>query len=156
MPMTTTVKNILFICTGNSCRSIMAEAILARLGGGRYCAYSAGSHPAGVVNPNTLELLAAKGHDIAGFNSKSWDGFTNPDAVEMDLIITVCDNAAGEACPIWLGHPGNAHWPFPDPAKVKGTEAEIRNVFDQVRDDIRRVFTDYGLSRINGIQGLPS
>ena len=132
MPMTTTIKNILFICTGNSCRSIMAEAILARLGGGRYCAYSAGSHPAGVVNPNTLELLAAKGHDIAGFSSKSWDSFTNPGAVEMDLIITVCDNAAGEACPIWLGHPENAHWPFPDPAVFRGSADEIRAHYAQI------------------------
>ena len=136
MPMTTTIKNILFICTGNSCRSIMAEAILARLGGGRYCAYSAGSHPAGVVNPNTLELLAAKGHDIAGFSSKSWDGFTNPGAVEMDLIITVCDNAAGETCPIWLGHPENAHWPFPDPAVFRGSADEIRAHYAQIYERI--------------------
>ncbi len=134
--MTTTVKNILFICTGNSCRSIMAEAILARLGGRRYCAYSAGSHPAGVVNPNTLELLAAKGHDIAGFSSKSWDGFTNAGAVEMDLIITVCDNAAGEACPIWLGQPENAHWPFPDPAVFRGSDDEIRAHYAQIYERI--------------------
>ena len=136
MPMTATVTNVLFICTGNSCRSIMAEAILTRLSGGRYCAYSAGSHPAGLVNPNTLELLAAKGHDIAGLSSKSWDNFASPDGVKMELIITVCDNAAGEICPVWPGRPANAHWPFADPAVFRGTADEIRTHYAEVYERI--------------------
>ena len=128
--MANLVYNVLFLCTGNSARSIMAEAILNREGSGRFRAFSAGSKPAGEVNPHAAALLATLDHDLSGFRSKSWDEFARPGAPEMDFIFTVCDDAAGEVCPIWPGHPATAHWGIPDPAKATGTPVEIQLAFD--------------------------
>jgi protein-tyrosine-phosphatase len=121
--------NVLFLCTGNSARSILAEAILNRLGGGRFRAYSAGSRPKGAVHPKALELLSSLRFDTAGFRSKSWDEFAAAGAPVMDFVFTVCDDAAGEECPLWPGQPMTAHWGVPDPAKATGSEAEIGLAF---------------------------
>jgi arsenate reductase (thioredoxin) len=122
------MHRVLFLCTANSARSVLAEAALQRAGAGKFEAYSAGSTPRGQVNPAALELLAAEGFDISRFRSKSWDEFAAPGAPELDFIITLCDNAAGEACPVWPGRPVSAHWGLPDPASVEG-EAERRAAF---------------------------
>ena len=124
--------NVLFICTGNSARSIMAEAILNREGKGRFHAYSAGSSPAGSVNPHALSLLQNLGYDVSGFRSKSWDEFAGPDAPVMDFVFTVCDDAAGEVCPVWPGHPAVSHWGVADPSRVVGSPAEVQLAFDEV------------------------
>ncbi|MGA6114198.1 arsenate reductase ArsC [Agrobacterium sp. CFBP2214] len=129
--MTDKIYNVLFLCTGNSARSILAESILAREGEGRFNAYSAGSQPKGEVNPHALKELAVLGYPAAGFTSKSWDVFAGPDAPQMDFIFTVCDSAAGEACPVWIGHPMTAHWGIEDPAAVVGSEAEVQRAFAQ-------------------------
>jgi arsenate reductase len=121
--------NVLFLCTGNSARSIIAEAILNREGAGRFHAWSAGSQPKGQVNPNTLTLLRGLGFDVSQFRSKSWEEFARPEAPKFDFIFTVCDNAAGEACPVWPGNPMTAHWGIPDPAEASGTQAEIGQAF---------------------------
>jgi arsenate reductase len=121
--------NVLFLCTGNSARSIMAEAILGKLGAGKFRAYSAGSQPKGQVHPETLRLLQGLGYDTSGFRSKSWDEFTAPGAPEFDFVFTVCDNAAAEACPLWPGQPMTAHWGVPDPALATGTPAEVALAF---------------------------
>ncbi len=123
------MKNVLFLCTGNSARSILAEAYLNMAGNGRFAAYSAGSKPAGQVNPFALELLEKNRIDVSGARSKNWDEFASPDAPKMDFVFTVCDNAASEPCPYWPGQPMTAHWGVPDPAAVEGDDAVTRRAF---------------------------
>lgn len=133
---------VLFLCTGNSARSIMAEALLHMLGGDRFRAFSAGSHPAGTVQPMALERARAAGCDAA-LSSKSWDVFAGPGAPRIDIVVTVCDNAAGETCPVWPGAPVRAHWSIPDPATATGSEAARRDAFarawTQLRDGIEQL-----------------
>ena len=121
--------NVLFLCTGNSARSIMAEAILNKIGRGKFCAYSAGSQPKGRVNSSAIQLLQGLGYDTSGFRSKSWSEFAKPGAPPLDFVFTVCDNAAGETCPVWPGQPMTAHWGVPDPAEAQGSEAEVALAF---------------------------
>ncbi|MBI3715623.1 MAG: arsenate reductase ArsC [Betaproteobacteria bacterium] len=132
------VYNTLFLCTGNSARSVMAEALLSTLGKGRFRAFSAGSQPTGKVNPFAIEKTEALGYAREHLRSKSWDEYAVAGAPQMDIIITVCDNAAGEACPIWPGHPATAHWGFPDPAAAEGSDDDKRHAFDLVFHAIRR------------------
>ncbi len=139
--------NVLFLCTGNSARSIMAEAILNATGQGRFRAFSAGSHPNGKVNPFALAQIRKAGFSTEGYRSKSWDEFANPDAPPIDLVVTVCSDAAGEVCPIWPGRPLKAHWGVDDPARVEGTEDEKDRAF-------ARVYTQL-YSRIRILTSLP-
>jgi arsenate reductase (thioredoxin) len=127
--MTDRPFNVLFLCTGNSARSIMAEAILNKVGRGKFRAYSAGSQPKGQVNPFTLQLLKSLGYETSGFRSKSWGEFAKVGAPSLDFVFTVCDNAAGDECPVWPGQPMTAHWGVPDPAEARGSEAEIGLAF---------------------------
>lgn len=121
--------NVLFLCTGNSARSIMAEAIINRVGAPKFRGYSAGSMPKGEVHPRTLQVLKTNAYLTDGFRSKSWEEFSGPDAPELDFVFTVCDNAANEVCPIWPGQPMTAHWGIPDPAAAEGNDAEIALAF---------------------------
>ena len=121
--------NVLFLCTGNSARSILAEAILAREGMGRFKAFSAGSQPAGRVNAHALALLRKLNHDVSGYRSKDWNEFAGDGAPRMDFVFTVCDNAANEVCPVWPGQPMSAHWGIPDPAAATGTQSEVAVAF---------------------------
>lgn len=121
--------NVLFLCTGNSARSIMAEAIMNRKGAPNFTAYSAGSHPTGRINPHAIHQIESAGTPTAGMRSKSWDEFSGPGAPEMHFIFTVCDSAAAEVCPVWPGHPFTAKWSVPDPAAVQGTPEQIRRAF---------------------------
>jgi arsenate reductase len=139
--------NVLFLCTGNSARSIMAEAILTRAGQGKFRAFSAGSQPKGQVHPYTLDLLRRLNYDVTGMRSKSWNEFSKPGAPKLDFVFTVCDNAAQETCPVWPGQPMTAHWGVPDPAAASGNEAEVRLAFA----DTLRMLTN----RINIFISLP-
>jgi arsenate reductase len=130
--------NVLFLCTGNSARSILAEAILNKDGGEKFRAFSAGSQPKGEVNPHALELLRASGYDVSGLRSKSWAEFARPGAPKLDFVFTVCDNAAGEACPVWPGQPMTAHWGIPDPADAGGSAAEIAFAFKDAYRMLKR------------------
>ena len=141
------IYNVLFLCTGNSARSVIAEAVMNRLGAGRFKAYSAGSHPKGEVHPMTIELLQSLDYDTGFARSKSWDEYAEPDAPQMDFVFTVCDDAAAEACPVWPGQPLSAHWGLPDPAAATGTEAEQRFAFA----DTHRMLTN----RISLLVNLP-
>ena len=145
--MATTPFNVLFLCTGNSARSILAEAYLTAAGRGRFVAFSAGSHPAGKVNPFALELLQKNRIDTAGLRSKSWDEFARPGAPELDFVFTVCDHAAGEVCPLWPGQPMSAHWGVNDPAAIEGSDEAKRKAFF-------RAYTELS-TRINLFINLP-
>ena len=134
--------NVLFLCTGNSARSIIAEAILNKRGAGKFRAYSAGSQPKGQVHPETIRLLQGLGYDTSSFRSKSWNEFAKPGAPALDFAFTVCDNAAGETCPVWPGQPMTAHWGIPDPAEAKGNAAEIALAF---KDAYRMMFQRIGI-----------
>ena len=130
--------NVLILCTGNSARSILGEVLFNALGKGKFIAHSAGSQPVGRVNPFALELLQQQGHSIAGLRSKSWDEFAAPGAPQIDFIFTVCDNAAGETCPIWPGKPATAHWGTADPAAVAGDDAAKRAAFRKASEQLAR------------------
>jgi protein-tyrosine-phosphatase len=134
--MSVKVTTVLYLCTGNSARSIMAEAIMNKEGAGRFQAFSAGSVPAGLVNPFVLELLKAKGCALEGLRSKSWDEFSGGSAPDFDFVFTVCDNAAAEVCPLWPGRPMTAHWGLRDPAAVTGSDADKRAAFAAAFDEI--------------------
>ena len=133
--------NVLFLCTGNSARSIMAEAIMNRKGASNFTAYSAGSHPSGKVRPEALRLIEAAGLSVAGLHSKSWDEFARPDSPVMNFVFTVCDNAANEVCPVWPGQPITAHWGVPDPAAATGRQEEIDRAFSQAFSILERRIT---------------
>ncbi|MFN4228999.1 arsenate reductase ArsC [Parvibaculum sp.] len=144
--------NVLFLCTGNSARSIMAEAYMNSLPEKRFKAYSAGSHPGGTVNPHAIEVLRTARIPVEGLRSKSWDEFAVPGAPKMHFVFTVCDNAAGEVCPVWPGQPMTAHWPFADPAAFEGSDAEKRALFLDVFRQIRAridIFTNLPLRSLD-------
>lgn len=132
------VYNVLFLCTHNSARSVMAEALMNKLGAGRFKGFSAGSHPKPAPNPFALEQVAKLGFDTTTYKSKAWDDFALPGAPHMDIIITVCDNAAGEVCPVWPGHPATAHWGFPDPSQTEGDDDARRRAFAETLLAIKR------------------
>lgn len=147
-----TIYNVLFLCTGNSARSILGEALLNELGKGRFRAYSAGSYPKGEVNPMALDVLAQNGIPTDGLRSKSWDEFAAPDAPAMNFVFTVCDNAAGESCPLWPGHPMTAHWGIEDPAAVAGPAFKQRAAFEDALRFMRNriaAFTSLPLESID-------
>jgi arsenate reductase (thioredoxin) len=146
--------NVLFLCTGNSARSILAESILQKDGAGRFRAFSAGSHPKGAINPFALKVLEAFGYPHEGFRSKSWDEFAEAGAPPMDFVFTVCDSAAGEACPVWPGQPMTAHWGIEDPAAVEGSDIEKETAFNAAFRYLKNrisVFTSLPLTSIDSL-----
>jgi len=153
--VTESAYDVLFLCTGNSARSILAEALINQLGGGKFRGFSAGSHPKGAVHPIALELLKRMNFPTEGLRSKSWDEFAVPGAAPLDFVFTVCDNAAGEVCPYWPGQPMTAHWGVPDPAAVEGTDTEkwvaFRDTF-RMLDTRIKVFTALPLGSLDKIK----
>jgi arsenate reductase len=146
--------NVLFLCTGNSARSVLAECILNKMGAGKFRAFSAGSQPKGAVHPQTLALLNSLGYDTRGLRSKSWNEFAKPGAEPIDFVFTVCDNAAGEACPIWPGKPTTAHWGIADPAAAQGSEAEVALAFTEAYRMLSRrieLFVALPLDKLDGM-----
>jgi len=148
--------NVLFLCTGNSARSIIAEAILNKIGAGRFKAFSAGSHPKGEVNPHALDMLRRLGFDISSFRSKAWDEFAVTGAPALDFVITVCDSAAGEVCPIWPGQPMTAHWGMADPAAVEGTPTEIAIAFAETYRMLNNRLSTFANLNLSGLDRLSS
>lgn len=146
--------NVLFLCTGNSARSIIAEAIMNRVGSQRFRAYSAGSHPKGEVNPHAIDLLKRLDYDTARFRSKPWDEFARPDAPPLSFVITVCDSAAGEVCPVWPGQPMTAHWGMPDPAAVEGSPAEISLAFAETYRMLNNRISAFANLKMSGLDRL--
>jgi len=149
------IYNVLFLCTGNSARSIMAEKLMEHWGQGKFKAYSAGSHPTGKVNPFAIQLLQSRGLSTDGVRSKSWDEFAVEGAPHIDFIFTVCDNAAGEACPVWLGHPMTAHWGVEDPAAVEGTDEEKLQAFRRIASYLEnriKLFTSIPLEKLDNMR----
>jgi arsenate reductase len=139
--------NVLFLCTRNAARSLIAEALLNKLGEGKFRAFSAGSNPTGTVNPHAIALLEQMHHPVAGLRSKSWDEFGGPDAPKMDFVFTLCDEAAGETCPVWPGHPVTAHWGFADPSRLENdgehNEAEVAAEFGETYKDMRNLLSTF-------------
>jgi protein-tyrosine-phosphatase len=146
--------NILFLCTGNSARSIIAEAIMNRVGKERFTAYSAGSHPRGDVNPHAIALLGRLDYRTNGFRSKSWDEFALPNSPKLDFVITVCDDAAGEVCPAWPGQPMTAHWGMPDPAAVEGTDVEIALAFAETYRMLNNRINAFANLKMSGLDRM--
>jgi protein-tyrosine-phosphatase len=152
--MSDKIYNVLFLCTGNSARSIMAEKLLEHWGKGRFKTFSAGSHPSGTVNPFAIELLKLKGLSTEGLKSKSWDEFAKPDAPHLDFVFTVCDNAAGEVCPYWPGQPMTAHWGVEDPAAVEGSDEEKLRAFRKIATYLEnriKIFTSLRLESLDSM-----
>jgi len=150
--MSADLKNVLFLCTGNSARSLIAEAVINREGIGKFRGFSAGSQPKGAPHPQTLDILKRENHDVSKLRSKSWDEFAGPDAPQMDFVFTVCDNAANEECPYWPGQPMTAHWGLPDPAAATGTEAEVALAFADTYRMLRNrisIFTSLPLASLD-------
>lgn len=150
--MSDKIYNVLFLCSANSARSIIAEVILNQIGKGRFQAYSAGSMPRGEVHPMTLQVLQGQGYDVSALRSKSWDEFARPDAPQMDFVFTVCDQTAGELCPVWPGQPLTAHWGFADPVKVEGSEQRQLDAFSQIQNQIAnrlRLFLSLPLAKLD-------